>query len=87
MTQRRRRSRQLGAVTGAATADIDRWYARGKSAGALGGKILGAGGGGFLMFYCPAQHRLALRQSMAAEGLRELNFQFDQEGAKVLMNI
>ncbi len=66
---------------------IDHWYARGKCAGALGGKILGAGGGGFLMFYCPAQNRLALRQTMAAEGLRELNFQFDMEGSKVLMNI
>ncbi|MCC7262124.1 MAG: galactokinase [Candidatus Latescibacteria bacterium] len=66
---------------------IDAWYAQARSAGALGGKILGAGGGGFLMFYCPAQHRLALRQRMAAEGLREMNFQFDLEGAKVLMNI
>ncbi|MSR81937.1 MAG: galactokinase [Candidatus Latescibacteria bacterium] len=66
---------------------IDRWYEQGKRAGALGGKILGAGGGGFLMFYCPAQSRLALRQTMAAEGLRELNFQFDLEGSKVLMNI
>ncbi|MBI2506469.1 MAG: galactokinase [Candidatus Latescibacteria bacterium] len=67
--------------------DIDRWYEQGKDAGALGGKILGAGGGGFLMFYCPAQHRLELRQRMEGEGLREMNFQFDLEGAKVLMNI
>lgn len=66
---------------------IDAWYDGARAAGALGGKILGAGGGGFLMFYCPAQHRLALRQRMAAEGLREMNFQFDLEGAKVLMNI
>lgn len=66
---------------------IDGWYEQGRKAGALGGKILGAGGGGFLMFYCPAQHRLALRQRMEAEGLLEMNFQFDLEGAKVLMNI
>ncbi|MBM3280947.1 MAG: galactokinase [Candidatus Handelsmanbacteria bacterium] len=66
---------------------IDAWYEQGRRAGALGGKILGAGGGGFLMFYCPSQHRLALRQHMADEGLREMNFQFDLEGAKVLMNI
>lgn len=69
------------------TPRIDAWYDAARAAGALGGKILGAGGGGFLMFYCPAQHRLALRQRMAAEGLREMNFQFDLEGAKVLMNI
>ncbi len=66
---------------------IDRWYELGRGAGALGGKILGAGGGGFLMFYCPAQHRLQLRRQMAGEGLREVNFQFDMEGAKVLMNV
>jgi D-glycero-alpha-D-manno-heptose-7-phosphate kinase len=69
------------------SSQIDRWYAAGKEAGALGGKILGAGGGGFLMFYCPSEDRLALRQRMAAEGLLEMNFQFDMEGTKVLMNI
>jgi D-glycero-alpha-D-manno-heptose-7-phosphate kinase len=67
--------------------DIDRWYDEARRAGALGGKLMGAGGGGFLMFYCPAQHRGALRERMAAEGLREMSFQFDAEGAKVLMNI
>lgn len=67
--------------------DIDRWYGAARDAGALGGKLMGAGGGGFLMFYCPAQSRGALRQRMAAEGLREMSFQFDAEGAKVLMNI
>ncbi len=67
--------------------DIDRWYDEARRAGALGGKLMGAGGGGFLMFYCPAQHRGALRERMAAAGLREMSFQFDTEGAKVLMNI
>ena len=66
--------------------DIDRWYDSGRGAGALGGKLLGAGGGGFLMFYCPAQRRGELRRTMAAEGLREMPFQFDRDGAKVLMN-
>ena len=65
---------------------IDKWYEKGRQAGALGGKILGAGGGGFLMFYCPAEHRLHLRNTMAAEGLREMSYQFDKDGAKVLMN-
>jgi len=67
--------------------DIDRWYDEARRAGALGGKLMGAGGGGFLMFYCPAQYRQVLRERMAAEGLREMSFQFDTEGAKVLMNM
>ena len=65
---------------------IDSWYDSGRRAGALGGKLLGAGGGGFLMFYCPADHRAELRRTMAGEGLREMRFQFDRDGAKVLMN-
>lgn len=67
--------------------EIDRWYQAGRQAGALGGKIMGAGGGGFLMFYCPSEHRWQLRESMTAEGLRSMNFQFDMEGVKVLMNV
>ena len=66
---------------------IDRWYARARAAGATGGKIIGAGGGGFLMLYCPDGTRDAVRQQMAAEGLRELRYAFDHEGAKVLVNI
>jgi hypothetical protein len=69
------------------TSDIDRWYALGKQAGALGGKIMGAGGGGFLMFYCPAASRLRLRQAMAGAGLRDMSFQLDREGVKVLMDV
>ena len=65
---------------------IDSWYDSGRRAGALGGKLLGAGGGGFLMFYCPAGHRADLRRIMTGEGLREMRFQFDRDGAKVLMN-
>jgi D-glycero-alpha-D-manno-heptose-7-phosphate kinase len=66
---------------------IDRWYEVGMEAGALGGKILGAGGGGFLMFYCQAEHRWNLRERMTQEGLREMHFRFDMEGVKVLMNV
>ncbi len=65
---------------------IDAWYDLGRKSGALGGKLLGAGGGGFLMFYCPAEYRRQLREAMTREGLREMSFQFDTEGAKVLMN-
>jgi galactokinase/mevalonate kinase-like predicted kinase len=47
---------------------------------------MGAGGGGFLVFYCAADHRQALREAMAQQGLREMNFDFDFQGVKVLMN-
>lgn len=66
--------------------EIDRWYDVAKENGALGGKIMGAGGGGFFMFYCPNNHKVRLRQAMAADGLREMPFDFDFEGAKVLVN-
>ncbi|MCY3788226.1 MAG: galactokinase [Gemmatimonadetes bacterium] len=67
-------------------ADIDHWYATGRAAGALGGKLLGAGGGGFLMFYCPAEHHAKLRSNMAQEGLREMRCQFATEGVEVLVH-
>ena len=65
---------------------IDRWYEIAKENGALGGKIIGAGGGGFLMLYCPNETKAAVRRAMAAEGLREMSYDFDFEGAKVLVN-
>ncbi|MCL4534271.1 MAG: galactokinase [Bacteroidetes bacterium] len=65
---------------------IDHWYEVGRRNGALGGKLMGAGGGGFLMFYCPNGGKADLRRAMAEEGLRELSFDFDLEGAKVLVN-
>jgi D-glycero-alpha-D-manno-heptose-7-phosphate kinase len=61
---------------------IDRWYALARENGAVGGKLVGAGGGGFLMFY--AADKVRLRQAMRAEGLHEVRFRFDFEGAKVL---
>jgi len=65
---------------------IDRWYALAREHGVLGGKLIGAGGGGFLMLYCPRAAKGAVRQVLAAEGLREMPFDFDFEGAKVLVN-
>lgn len=64
---------------------IDRWYKIAKENGALGGKIIGAGGGGFFMFYCE-DDRGKLRAAMANEGLIEMRFDFDFEGTKVLVN-
>ena len=66
--------------------DIDRWYEIAKANGALGGKIMGAGGGGFFMFYCPNDHKAQLRAALAKTGLREMPYDFDFEGAKVLVN-
>ena len=65
---------------------IDRCYDIAKANGALGGKIMGAGGGGFFMFYCPVKHKRRLRRALSAEGLREMSYDFDFEGAKVLVN-
>ena len=62
---------------------IDRWYDLGLKNGAVGGKLIGAGGGGFLMFY--TEDRPALRRAMAAEGLEEVRFQFDHDGSTVMM--
>jgi D-glycero-alpha-D-manno-heptose-7-phosphate kinase len=70
--------------TNAATnADIDAWYQLGLASGALGGKLVGAGGGGFLMFY--AEEKTQLRRAMLGAGLREVRFRFDFEGTKVVV--
>ncbi len=65
---------------------IDYWYDLARQNGALGGKLMGAGGGGFFMFFCPNSHKTHLREVMAREGLREMSYDFDLEGAKVLVN-
>jgi D-glycero-alpha-D-manno-heptose-7-phosphate kinase len=62
--------------------DIDRGYQLGREAGALGGKLVGAGAGGFLLFY--TRDPRALRQAMAAEGLAEVRFTFDHDGSTVI---
>jgi D-glycero-alpha-D-manno-heptose-7-phosphate kinase len=66
---------------------LDRLYALAQQNGALGGKIIGAGGGGFFMFCCRPGCRRALRETMAQAGLREMPYDFDYHGAKVLVNI
>jgi len=65
---------------------IDRWYGIARGHGALGGKVIGAGGGGFLMLYCPGPSKPAVREALGAEGLKEMRFLFDFDGAKVLVN-
>ena len=65
---------------------IDHWYEVAKCNGALGGKISGAGGGGFLMLYCE-EGKQCLREAMIREGLSELNFRFEFEGSKVVFDM
>jgi D-glycero-alpha-D-manno-heptose-7-phosphate kinase len=62
--------------------DIDRWYAIARSSGALGGKLIGAGGGGFLLFY--TEQKTRLRQALRGAGLTEVKLGFDYEGTKLL---
>ena len=66
------------------SAAIDRCYEVAREHGALGGKIVGAGGGGFLLLYCPPQRQPAVRSAMSESGLQELSFEFDFTGAQVL---
>jgi D-glycero-alpha-D-manno-heptose-7-phosphate kinase len=61
---------------------INQWYDHARAHGALGGKLIGAGGGGFLMFY--AGNKSALRHAMREQGLQEVRFRFDFEGTKVV---
>jgi D-glycero-alpha-D-manno-heptose-7-phosphate kinase len=63
---------------------IDEWYELGRQHGAIGGKLVGAGGGGFLMFY--AEERDRLRTAMHQAGLEEVRFRFDFDGTRVLFS-
>jgi D-glycero-alpha-D-manno-heptose-7-phosphate kinase len=76
--------KKLGA--GIANPRIDRLYDIARANGALGGKISGAGGGGFFLFYAE-EGKQALRRAMHAEGLREMRFRVDFEGSKILMDL
>ena len=68
---------------GMSNQQIDQWYELGMKNGAVGGKLVGAGGGGFLMFY--AEDRNKLRKAMTHAGLEEVRFSFDFEGTKVVL--
>jgi D-glycero-alpha-D-manno-heptose-7-phosphate kinase len=62
---------------------IDEWYSLALRNGAVGGKLCGAGGGGFLMFY--AEDKVRLRHAMIEAGLTEVRFRFDFEGTKIVV--
>jgi D-glycero-alpha-D-manno-heptose-7-phosphate kinase len=70
---------------GISNPQVDAWYDLAKRHGAIGGKISGAGGGGFLMLYCE-DGKSRLREVMRGAGLRELHFRFEFEGSKVVFD-
>ncbi len=67
---------------GMSNSKIDELYKIGRKHGALGGKLIGAGGGGFLLFY--TEKKRELREAMRAAGVEELRFRFEFEGAKII---
>jgi D-glycero-alpha-D-manno-heptose-7-phosphate kinase len=67
---------------GMSNPDIDNWYELAMKNGAIGGKLVGAGGGGFLMFM--ARDKTKLRKAMKDAGLEEVRFKFDFEGTKII---
>ncbi len=75
--------RQTGKVV--STNAIDQLYEKGMAAGALGGKLLGAGGGGFLVFYVKPEHQEAVRRAM--QELMYIPFAFENNGAQVLRSV
>jgi D-glycero-alpha-D-manno-heptose-7-phosphate kinase len=73
-------------ASGVSNSFIDEAYAAAQHAGATGGKITGAGGGGFLMLYCAEEHQDAVRVALEALGLRQIRCAFEFEGTRVLLN-
>ena len=66
---------------------LDEHYEVARRAGAIGGKLIGAGGGGFFMFYVRPAERRRVGEALAARGLRALEFHFDSDGARILLNL
>ena len=68
-------------TSGISTPDIDAWYESARDAGALGGKLLGAGSGGFMMFYAPEDRHVEIESAI---GLRRVDVKFDPLGSRIL---
>lgn len=69
-------------TSGISNGIVDQMYSKGIEAGALGGKLLGAGGAGFILFYCPKEKQAEFRERMG--DIKELNFKFDHYGSKII---
>ncbi|GCE47388.1 D-glycero-alpha-D-manno-heptose-7-phosphate kinase [Thermosporothrix hazakensis] len=72
---------------GLSSSFIDECYELALQRGALGGKITGAGGGGFLLLYCPEEAQEAVTLALEQQGLQRMNFRFDRQGAAVILNV
>jgi D-glycero-alpha-D-manno-heptose-7-phosphate kinase len=73
-------------ASGVSNEFIDEAYARARRSGALGGKITGAGGGGFLMLYCPEDRQPDARAALERQGLQQMRCAFEFEGSRVLLH-
>jgi D-glycero-alpha-D-manno-heptose-7-phosphate kinase len=69
-------------TNGISSPEIDGWYEAARNAGAMGGKILGAGGGGFLLLYVHREQQAAVKQALSR--LRQIPFHFENEGSKII---
>jgi len=69
-------------TSGISTDLIDEWYRKARKAGAVGGKLLGAGAGGFLMLYAPPDRHDAIARALG--GLRRMDFRFEQQGSRII---
>jgi D-glycero-alpha-D-manno-heptose-7-phosphate kinase len=69
-------------TSGVSTSAIDDWYERARESGAVGGKLLGAGSGGFLMFYAPRERHDAIVSELSE--LRRVDFGFEPQGSKII---
>ncbi len=66
---------------------IDDYYETARKAGAIGGKLMGAGGGGFFMFYTRPENKRNVYEAMVKRGLKPLRFRFDLDGARIVANL
>jgi D-glycero-alpha-D-manno-heptose-7-phosphate kinase len=73
-------------ASGVSNERVDHLYTTARNVGAMGGKLAGAGGGGFMMLYCEEGRQDAVTKAMEAEGLRRMDYMFDSGGARVLLN-
>ena len=74
-----------GLASGVSNPPLDEYYGAAREAGAIGGKISGAGGGGFLLLYCPLAAQDNVRQALSS--LRELPFAFERDGSRIVFNL
>lgn len=80
-------SRKRGLSSGVSDARLDEYYEAARAAGARGGKLMGAGGGGFFMFYVRPEARRRVWEELLRLGLKTLPFRFDLDGARIVANL